>query len=362
MTRRLAILANNGDIGGGEVMLLAMATAARDAGHDVTVVAPQTPDGVVRAAAERGFPVVAIHGTGRRAYMAGLRRWARREHPGLLWCNGLVPALATAGLRGRVVHLHLAPSGPQRLAVRVASAGALAVLVPSAHLAASIPRATVFPNWTGPIPPTAHDLDFAEEVVLGFLGRVYLGKGVGVLAEAVARLNETSTRHYRLLLSGEARFADAAQQSATEAALRPISDELVRTGWSPPEQFFSSVDLAVFPSLVPETFGLVVAEAMATGCPFVISDSGALVEVAGASHRFVAPAGDVAALAEAIEAAIAGYRPPDLAAAQRRWSELYSPAAGSRRMAEILASLPSAAPSRRRARTAGGDRLGRSGS
>ncbi len=340
MSASLAILANNGDIGGGEVMLLALAEAARGAGYDVTVVAPRSPDAVLRAAVGGGFAVVAVHGEGRKGYLRNLRRWARRGPTDLLWCNGLVPALATAGLARRVVHLHLAPSGLQRLAARIATLGALRVLVPSAHLAAALPGATVFPNWTRIVPATGHDVTFGDEVVLGFLGRVFLGKGVGVLAEAVTLLNAASPdRRYRLLLSGEARFTDAAERAATEAALRPVADVLDRTGWSPPEQFFSSVDLAVFPSLVPETFGLVVAEAMAAGCPFVISDAGALAEVAGPDHRFVAPAGDPAALARTIEAAVAEYRPSDVARARDRWSELYSTDAGARRVAHVLGEL-----------------------
>jgi glycosyltransferase involved in cell wall biosynthesis len=55
------------------------------------------------------------------------------------------------------------------------------------------------------------------------------------------------------------------------------------------------VDLAVFPSVAPEAFGLVAAEAMSIGCPYVISDAGALPEVAG-DHPYVAAAGDAEAL------------------------------------------------------------------
>ena len=47
-----------------------------------------------------------------------------------------------------------------------------------------------------------------------------------------------------------------------------------------PAAFFAEVDLAVFPSRVAESFGLVAAEAMAAGTPYVVSDAGALPEVA----------------------------------------------------------------------------------
>ncbi|ONN64044.1 glycosyltransferase [Herbaspirillum sp. VT-16-41] len=42
-------------------------------------------------------------------------------------------------------------------------------------------------------------------------------------------------------------------------------------GWVRREEFFDQVDLAVFPSVWEEPFGLVAAEAMARGVPFVIS-------------------------------------------------------------------------------------------
>ena len=37
------IASNQGSMGGGEVMMLAIAEAARELGREVTVVAPQTP-------------------------------------------------------------------------------------------------------------------------------------------------------------------------------------------------------------------------------------------------------------------------------------------------------------------------------
>jgi alpha-1,3-rhamnosyl/mannosyltransferase len=49
-----------------------------------------------------------------------------------------------------------------------------------------------------------------------------------------------------------------------------------------------------------EGFGLPVIEAMATGTPAIVSDGGALPEVAGGAAA-VFPAGDAAALASAIE-------------------------------------------------------------
>ena len=40
---RLYLATNNGDISGGEVMLFAIARAAREEGWEVSVIAPRTP-------------------------------------------------------------------------------------------------------------------------------------------------------------------------------------------------------------------------------------------------------------------------------------------------------------------------------
>ena len=147
----IAIAANRGEVGGGEVMLVNLATALRDLGHEVSVVAPRQPDGVVRLAESHGLPVTTIEGSGRSAYARALRRWHQSQAHGLvLWCNGLLPAAATALRSGRVVHLHQVPHGPaQRLLARIARWRAVAVVVPSAHMRAKLGSSTsVLPNWT----------------------------------------------------------------------------------------------------------------------------------------------------------------------------------------------------------------------
>jgi glycosyltransferase involved in cell wall biosynthesis len=98
----------------------------------------------------------------------------------------------------------------------------------------------------------------------------------------------------------------------------------------------------VFPSVWPEPFGLVVAEAMAAGVPFVISDAGALPEVAGPDHPWVARAGDADDLARVLEHALRA-TPEEVrdvtGRARRRWEEQYSPQAGRLRVEALLADL-----------------------
>lgn len=59
-TPTIAIATNNGDIGGGEVMLLNIAEALRRLGLDVLVLAPSSPAELIERAHEQGFRTVAL--------------------------------------------------------------------------------------------------------------------------------------------------------------------------------------------------------------------------------------------------------------------------------------------------------------
>lgn len=334
----ITFAANQGDIGGGEVMLLHLATAARELGVQVDVVAPAA-SGVYDLLHQAGFVVHGL-GTSRREYLRALPRWSSRTR-GLLWCNGLGPAFATAGRRSRVVHLHQTPRRRHAVAARFARSGARAVVVPSHFCAAAVAGSRVLENWTAEVVAEPRD-GAARPPVIGFLGRPSVDKGVVVLADAVARLATTRDAAPRLLLAGESRFVPAAERIAVDAALRRIEGLVDRVGWSSPAHFFGQVDVAVFPSLVPESFGLVAAEAMSARVPFVVSDAGALPEVAGPTHPWVTPHGDATALAAAIEAVLAS-TPQEIArcstSARSRWETHFSPAAGRSRLADLLGDL-----------------------
>lgn len=346
----LAIATNNGDVGGGEVMLLAIARALRELGLRPLVLAPRAPGGVVAAARAEGLDVHVLPVAGRRAYLAALRRWRRRNPCLPLWCNGLVPALATAGAGPRVVHLHRLPEGiPQRLAASLAAHGARAVLVPSQFLAARCPGSRVLADWTAEIParPTAPRSGAPAVPAIGFLGRVTVEKGVDVLAAAVERLTQ-SGREVRLLIAGEARFA--ADDDPAGPALARLGDRVERLGWVAPEVLLGQVDLLVVPSVVPESFGLVVAEALAARCPVVVTDVGALPEVLGESCIRPARPGDPADLARAIREALdedLGRRRARTSAGRARWEQEFSPAAGRARVAALLEELDLGLPSTR---------------
>ena len=328
--------ANQGGMGGGEVMLLAMAEASRASGRGVRVVGP--PGSLLDAAASRGLATVEIHARGTAGYLRGLRHWAVAGTRELLWCNGLRPAVASAGIPRRVVHLHSLPSARLRPLLRLATRGADDVLVPSEWMRQQLGESiSTLHNWTSGIAFSPHlPPPDGSPVRLGFLGRLTSAKGALVLAEALRLLQGRFSGRFQLVVGGTSLYAGKSDATRVEAAISGLSPAPVRLGWVDPQDFFGQVDLAVFPSVAPESFGLVAVEAMAAGCPFVTTDAGALPWVTGHDPAFVAPAGDARTLAAVIEDAVAGYTEAHLTQSRRRWEELYSPAAGIARFTRYL--------------------------
>ncbi len=338
MAERIHLAANNADLGGGEQMLLRHAEALMSLGHTVTVVAPDAPSEVLEAARALGADVVAIRADDRRAYVRHLRAWDRSDRQGLLWCHGLVPALATAGRHHRVVHLHQLPrSRAQWAALAIARVGADRTLTPSAYLSSQARGSEVCANWTAGVAPSARPTMSRHRV--GFMGRLSTDKGADLAAQA---LTSPQLAEATLVIAGDDRWVPAEQQVPVTASVERLGDRVRLLGRVAPEAFFGEVDLAVFPSRVAESFGLVAAEAMAAGVPFVISDAGALPEVAGPDHPWVARAGDAEDLARVIETALVA-TPEEVRVvtdrARLRWEEEYSPQAGRARVQRLLEDL-----------------------
>lgn len=123
-------------------------------------------------------------------------------------------------------------------------------------------------------------------------------KGLDVLIEALARL-KTRGHTPRLTVIGALREGPTKRALKAHGLLNSVSfvsglsrDEIV--------DLYRRCTLFVSASRF-EGFGFPAAEAMACGAPVIVSDGGALPEVAGDAGQ-VTPAEDAAALAEAIEA------------------------------------------------------------
>ncbi len=144
----------------------------------------------------------------------------------------------------------------------------------------------------------------AHPLRIGFVGRLRYYKGLPTLIEACAQLPDT----VECLIAG-----DGPQRAALEhqAHARGIAGRLRFVGDIAEAElpaFYRSLDLLVLPShLRAEAFGIVLAEALASGVPCVSTELGtgtSWVNQHGTTGLVVAP-GDATALAEAIRQLLA---------------------------------------------------------
>lgn len=341
----LYIASNNGEIGGGEVMLLHLARAARSLGHKVVVVGPSEPSELIDAAQDEGFLTIVLPAKNRKSYMLQLRRWRMQNKDNLLWCNGLVPSFATASLGQRIVHLHQMPVGLQKLAMKIAVKGSYKTLVPSTFMAGSLSNAQVFENWVSEVRTSSHHKTVPGRISIGFLGRVSEIKGTDLLADAIFYLNEKKNIIYNLVLAGETKFIDEKSKSSVESSLEKINSNINYLGWVSPEEFFEKVDCVVMPSQWDEPFGLVAVEAMSARVPLLVTRSGALPSIVGEDYPWIMERGSDKALAEGIasftETLIKEQEELDRLLNKNywRWYENYSPEAGKERLRLLLETL-----------------------
>lgn len=337
---KLFIAANNGDIGGGEVMLFAIAEAARELGKRAVIAAPSSPDPVLFEARKRGFETIELSSRSRLNYMVELRKWWRKTGANsLLWCNGLLPAVATGGLRHRIVHLHQVPSGRLKFILPFARFGASVILVPSTHMKDAIEGSELFPNWSDGVDISEKAEKSQPKLRVGFIGRFSSDKGLLTLIEAMNRAVGLIPSSARLVLAGEPKFIGSDDQERIREAIDTSLVPIEQHGWVKPAQFFSSIDLAVVPSIWPEAFGLVATECMSARVPLIVSDAGALPEIVGPDYPWIFKAGDSQSLLDGILGVTAAptiQKNLIVNSAFKRWESLYSPVSGRESVKKIL--------------------------
>jgi glycosyltransferase involved in cell wall biosynthesis len=260
-------------------------------------------DDLVRRAAARGLPVVlTLHDF--FATCSLFFRLPDNVHP----CDRAQEPEACApcvgerfGIDGREVSFGV---GLRRRAFVAEAHAARAVLAPSASHARALEEFLGAGVLVSPLPLGSEDVEPVIPVgpgppagplrVLHF-GNLSRLKGVEFLAQAVEAADPAGDR-IRLVLSG----------GGLESGLE--TGRAVRTGpydTAGLRVLASEADVAVFPSLARESYGVVVDEALRLGLPVVVSDRGALPERIG-SRGLVVPAGDVAALAGVLRGLLDG--------------------------------------------------------
>lgn len=268
--------------------------------------------------------------------------------------------MALAGRKRRFVHLHQIPKGLlHRVAANVARLRASRVLVPSTTAVAYVRGAQALENWTDPSAThmLSTKLDSEDPTgtrtrfTFGYLGRISVDKGVGVLLQALSQQHShPGTLEAHLRVGGEARFAESEQGLELLRALKSAPN-VETLGWVESKKFLNRLDTLVVPSIAGESFGLVAAEAMAAGVPVIATKAGALPEVVGTDHPLLTEPGDAQALAETMRKVLdmSSQQRAEIAAQQyERWQRLWSPQAGRRRVEQLMAPVEGALPAKLR--------------
>jgi glycosyltransferase involved in cell wall biosynthesis len=179
------------------------------------------------------------------------------------------------------------------------------ILAPSGYFAAAVRRdagkvpVRVLANGIEPPAPSAEAGPVDAHHVL-YAGRLIRVKGVHVLVDAVARLRGRGVQ-VRLSIVG-----DGPERAALEAAAAGLVETgtVSFLGWRD-ETFvrglMTRAAVVALPSLWPENFPTVALEALQAGRPLIASRVGGLPELVGEDNGALVPAGDAAALADALE-------------------------------------------------------------
>ncbi len=309
--------------GGVQQHIRDLAEALIGLGHEVSVISPADddtplPDYVVPAG--RAVPVPYNGSVARLAFgflsAARVRRWVKEgnfdvlhvHEPAapslsLLACwvadGPIVATVHTAMPRSRLIHATypVLQTALEKISGRIAVSeaarttlvehmGGDAVLIPNGVTVRRYAKASPLPGWPGPAG------------ALGFLGRMdEPRKGLDVLLRAFEQL-AVERPGLRLLIAGPGDADDVMDRVPA-----PLRDQVVLLGQVSEEdkaRVYHSVDVFCAPNTGGESFGIVLAEAMAAGAPIVASDLDAFRQVLrGGRAGELFTTGDPAALAAA---------------------------------------------------------------
>jgi glycosyltransferase involved in cell wall biosynthesis len=323
-------------MGGAEVVLLRILRTLAERGLHVALTTPG--NGALRDAARaQGLRVARLPvpaGRMRRGSLAALGGCAalaalvRRERADVVLLNGrlgqrLVPGAALARVPA-VVYVHdlLSPGDGSRLwrlprywrTVRSVLVPSDPAVVRTARVAVELdpPPPAKVPEWAG------------EGEVVGYVGRIEPRKGAIDLMRAAPAILARRPRARIVVLGGD----DFGLHPGYAAAVREIAPPNGRVTFAGPtpdaHALMRYFDVLAFPSR-EEPGGTAAAEALASGVPVVAADTGGMSEVVieGRTGRLV-PAGDAAALADAVVAVLERPDRQEMARHARTHAELFS--------------------------------------
>lgn len=128
---------------------------------------------------------------------------------------------------------------------------------------------------------------------IGCIARLTYDKGVDVLIKALKDLPDI---HLTIIGSGR---EEAALKQLLRMNLKPETFNL-QPSISDTAEFYRTIDLLILPSRDHDPFGLVVAEAMASGVPTICTDACGIASYLDPSESIIVPAGNAQKLRDAI--------------------------------------------------------------
>ncbi len=315
---RVTHLVIGGEVAGGQLVALALARAAREAGHEVRFVSPTAGPFVEQVRAD-GFPVevVPLGGALSVASLLRLRRALRGTE--LVHTHGHFAVNVLGRLAGRLVgaavlaHIHIdnafrsgAGRGLQirldnltaRLCFRIV---AVSDATRKSLVAQGYPTERLVTVHNG-LDRASAQAERPEEVpdgapLVGEVARLCAVKGQRELLRAVADLDGV----WAVLVGDDIEQGGAFRRGLEEEADRlGIRDRVLFTGYRPDvDGLLAALDVFVLPSSV-EGLPMTILEAMAQGTPVVATAVGGTPEVVAPDTGILVPPGDVAALTAAL--------------------------------------------------------------
>jgi len=263
---------------------------AHGTAFEISAAAPWAVASVARELRQWGADLVHLH-TPWTPMMAG-QIWRKLRLPTVTTIHATLPDEFGAGLVDRYI----------RRSARYYLTRSQAVVTPSTT---PIPQLQAFvPGLDPHILPPAVDLSAwfntrsdrqHDGVHLVFLGRLEARKGISVLLEAWPRIAEVLPKA-RLTIAGDGGLKDQVL-AATSARLNYIG----APGDAAAQALLGSADLFIAPATHGESYGLVLAEAMATGAIPIAAGNAGYQEVLGPEGSdLIVPPKDAQALAQKV--------------------------------------------------------------
>jgi glycosyltransferase involved in cell wall biosynthesis len=161
----------------------------------------------------------------------------------------------------------------------------------------------LLPHGIEPLKKSIFETFAGRLIRFGYVGRIDPLKGLHILLKAMERLS--NGKICELHIFGASRNPwDEEYRSKTLSNYngKAIVFDHGLIAHEKLDEAYASIDILVVPSVLPEAFGLVVAEAFSAGRPVIVMNSGALPEIVrDGVDGFVVERNDSEALAEAMQ-------------------------------------------------------------